>query len=417
MRAIAVRGGSVDVIVGTLTLQYSTVSGNTGGRGVLNVGGRLTIAASAISGNGTGVVHSNNFSVITNSTISGNTAGGVDAGFGGVTITNSTISDNTGRGVRTFARTIIETSTISGNTGGGVFNGDETSMSILNSTISGNSGVGFGGGIDNDGILTLSNSTVSRNSAANRGAGVYNTGRLTLARTLLSGNTAPEGPEMFHDPYGRVTADNYNLFGHDGDAGVVGFTPGATDLVPAEPLDAILDPALADNGGPTRTHALVPGSPAIDASPADTACAATDQRGVPRPQDGDEDTVALCDIGAFERAAVTYDFGGFLPPVDGPPTFNTRHAGSAVPVKFSLGGDQGLDILMAGYPASRQINCDTADARSAIELTDGGSLSYDAAADTYSFAWKTDREWAGTCRLLSVRLNDGSEHTAYFDFR
>src|SRR5207248_3131225 len=97
-------------------------------------------------------------------------------------------------------------------------------------------------------------------------------------------------------PYfsGTVTANNSNLFGNDGNAGVVGFTPGATDVVPAEPLTAILDPMLADNGGPTQTHALVPGSPAVDASPADADCAPTDQRGVPGPQ------VPACDIGAFE---------------------------------------------------------------------------------------------------------------------
>ena len=98
--------------------------------------------------------------------------------------------------------------------------------------------------------------------------------------------------------FGTVTADAFNLFGVDGVAGVTGFTPGPTDLVPAAgvQLPDILDPVLADNGGYTLTHALVPGSPAVDAVPTDCGPPATDQRGVPRPQG------AACDIGALEVA-------------------------------------------------------------------------------------------------------------------
>ena len=73
-----------------------------------------------------------------------------------------------------------------------------------------------------------------------------------------------------------------------------------TDIVPAVPLTGILDPALADNGGPTKTHTLVTGSPAIDAVPAASCATTGDQSGVMRPQDGDLDTVADCDIGALE---------------------------------------------------------------------------------------------------------------------
>ncbi|MDQ3565686.1 MAG: hypothetical protein M3436_16765 [Pseudomonadota bacterium] len=146
---------------------------------------------------------------------------------------------------------------------------------------------------NNVGTLTLTNSTVSGNSAETYDSGgVLNTGTLTLARTLVSGNTSPTGPEI--GDYGTITANNYNLFGHDGDAGVFGFSPGSTDLVPSESLGAILNATLANNGGPTRTHALAAGSPAIDASPDDADCAPTDQRGVRRPQR------AACDIGAFE---------------------------------------------------------------------------------------------------------------------
>ena len=95
------------------------------------------------------------------------------------------------------------------------------------------------------------------------------------------------------------TANDFNLFGREGDAGVAGFTPGSTDIVPNEPIGGILLP-LADNGGDTdtRTHALAMGSPALDASPDDATCPAVDQRGSPRPRG------PACDIGSFEGAAV-----------------------------------------------------------------------------------------------------------------
>jgi hypothetical protein len=131
-------------------------------------------------------------------------------------------------------------------------------------------------------------------------------GTLTLVRTLVAGNTAPIGPEIFHIA-GTLLADNHNLFGFNGNAGVEGFTPGATDIVPSTgvQLADILTPTLANNGGPTQTHALVPGSPAIDAGGSDCTDAAgevlaTDQRGRPRVVDGTNDGIPACDIGAFE---------------------------------------------------------------------------------------------------------------------
>ena len=146
-------------------------------------------------------------------------------------------------------------------------------------------------------ILTLSNSSVSGNTAIEGGAaGVQNNnGTLILIRTLISGNNDYFGGANEVEGVGTIVANNYNLFGHDGDAGVLGFSLGPTDIVPSEGLGAILNTTLANNGGPTQTHALVADSPAIDASPDDADCAATDQRGVRRPQG------PACDIGAFEK--------------------------------------------------------------------------------------------------------------------
>jgi len=123
--------------------------------------------------------------------------------------------------------------------------------------------------------------------------GSYST--LTLNRSLISGNTAPDGSEVFTStsPYASVHANNFNLFGHNGNAGVVGFSPGPRDIVPTVSVSRILEP-LAANGGPTLTQALVSGSPAIDAVRARCPPPATDQRGVRRPKG------PACDIGAFE---------------------------------------------------------------------------------------------------------------------
>ena len=84
-----------------------------------------------------------------------------------------------------------------------------------------------------------------------------------------------------------------------------------------------------------------------------------------------------------------------------------------------LGGDQGLDIFAAGYPKSERIDCTSSGSMDDIELTvtaGGSSLTYNAATDQYTYTWKTDKAWGGTCRKLTVRLKDNSDHVAYFSF-
>jgi probable HAF family extracellular repeat protein len=116
---------------------------------------------------------------------------------------------------------------------------------------------------------------------------------------------------------------------------------------------------------------------------------------------------------------VIYDFTGFFRPVDNPDVLNKAKAGSALPVKFSLGGDMGLDVFSSGSPSSRAIGCDSSDPVDAIEETvtaGSSSLSYDATTDLYTYVWKTNKAWAGTCRQLAVTLDDGSTHLANFKF-
>jgi hypothetical protein len=123
---------------------------------------------------------------------------------------------------------------------------------------------------------------------------------------------------------------------------------------------------------------------------------------------------------AYVIGPVLFDFSGFFPPVDNPPAVNVVNAGRAIPVKFSLSGDKGLDIFAEGFPVSQQIECIDGAPTSDIEQTvtgGGSSLSYDAEIDTYTYFWKTEGSWAGTCRRLIVRLSDGSERVAFFKFK
>jgi len=115
-----------------------------------------------------------------------------------------------------------------------------------------------------------------------------------------------------------------------------------------------------------------------------------------------------------------YDFDGFFEPVNNLPTVNLVSAGRAIPVKFSLGADEGLDIFEEGFPKVQQVDCESSAPLEEIDQTvtaGESSLIYDAATNTYQYVWKTDRAWAGSCRRLTVGLDDGSRHHADFRFR
>jgi len=117
---------------------------------------------------------------------------------------------------------------------------------------------------------------------------------------------------------------------------------------------------------------------------------------------------------------VIFNFSGFFQPVDNLPTVNQVNAGRAIPVKFSLGGNQGLNILAAGSPASQQITCASGAPLDDIEETStagSSSLQYDAATGVYTYVWKTEKGWANTCRQLIVTLIDGTQRTAQFRFK
>jgi hypothetical protein len=159
---------------------------------------------------------------------------------------------------------------------------------LVNTTVSENHALDQGGGIMNLGTLWLLNCTIVSNAVflsegPGTGGGVCNSGTVYSKNTIFAGNTALTGPDFF----GVLTSQGFNLIQDTSDCTLIGDTTG--NLLGVDPL---LGP-LQDNGGPTYTHALLPGSPAINAGTNDGA-PSTDQRGVSRPQG------PSTDIGAFE---------------------------------------------------------------------------------------------------------------------
>jgi CSLREA domain-containing protein len=302
---IANRGG------GTLTLTNSTVANNIGGGMLSRFGGTLVLTNTTIADNGgIGISDSRGTVTLIDTRVVGNTAGGISAFFDNVTIARSTIARNStsgnGGGIRNFIGTVtITRSTIAGNSaagsGGGIFTEGSfgrvgAPVTLTNSTVSGNSADGAGGGIKIDGpaSATLTNSTVTRNSAQ-VGGGLSVGGEdasLRFTNSIVAQNTASTGPDVLDAGPERGAGARFSLIG-DGSGNFITNTNGNQVGSADAPIDPKLGP-LAQNGGPTRTHALLAESPAIDAA-SDPECPAADQRGVPRPQG------AACDIGSYER--------------------------------------------------------------------------------------------------------------------
>jgi hypothetical protein len=114
-----------------------------------------------------------------------------------------------------------------------------------------------------------------------------------------------------------------------------------------------------------------------------------------------------------------FPFTGFFAPVDNPPTLNQMNAGRAVPLKFSLGGNQGLSIFAPDYPKSQTIQCSAQSPVDGVEQTvtaGSSSLSYDPVTGIYTYTWKTDRSWANSCRQIILKFIDGQIYTANFRF-
>jgi hypothetical protein len=305
-RVLIVESGAVTI--GGVTIQGANAGGGGYGGGLAVLGdSALTLRDSIVTSNtapldGGGIFNSATLTVI-DSLVSHNTAVGAGGGIAAllavttlsrVTVRGNTSMNGVGGGVYILDGPLdVVDSTISGNQavlGGGMYNAG--GLAVINSTVSGN----IGGGIFNGNYmipvsLSLYNATITRN----QGGGIFNSSGGTFVNTVYLQNTLLDG--NLDDCLGTVTSQGYNLFSTTAGCTISG---GMHDLknVPGK------TGPLQNNGGPTFTNALLPGSPAIDAgNPFGCldnlgATLHTDQRGAPRPADGAGSTI--CDIGAFE---------------------------------------------------------------------------------------------------------------------
>ncbi|MFN6528980.1 DUF4347 domain-containing protein [Nostoc sp. ChiSLP03a] len=296
--------GSTDIIdasYGILNLTNSSISGNTGD-GISNGGGRVSLTNSSVSSN-------TRFGIYNNAALIG--YGSYDSGI--LDLTNSSVSGNTEGGISNLGSFLrLTNSSVSGNTGSGISNlgidddpyGGASSSAILNnSTVSGNTATSDGGGIYNDNTLNLLNTTVTNNTADSNGdgtgdsGGVFNSaGTITVANTIVAGNFDKSTfGNINPDVAGIFTDSGNNLIGNN--TGSTSFTTSTLVGTSATPIDPKLG-SLQNNGGATFTHALLTGSPAINAGNNTLVSGSliTDQRGAGfgRISGG------VVDIGAYE---------------------------------------------------------------------------------------------------------------------
>ena len=288
----APNGGGIQNGNGTLIVTNSTLSGNSAtnyGGGIYNGGGTLIVTDSTLSGNSVthygGAIHNlGGTMTVSGSTFTGNSAdtdgGGMHLLGGTVTVSDSTFTGN------------------SANRGGGIYVADG-SPTVINSTMTANSS-GFGGGLYNDnGTTTIINSTVAGNMASADGSGITNGttngSTLNLNNSIVAGNTGGEGTKQCLNRNDANTINARNSLIEDGLTCVNGTN---TNNLTGDPLLG----ALANNGGPTQTMALLDGSPAINtgdnalAVDADSNPLTTDQRG----SGYDRVFGSIVDMGAYE---------------------------------------------------------------------------------------------------------------------
>jgi hypothetical protein len=180
-----------------------------------------------------------------------------------------------------------------------------------------------------------------------------------------------------------------------------------TDTPTSTPTDTPTPTNTAtDTPTPTNTSTNIPTS-----TPTATS--------TPTPMNTPTNTPSPTSTSTATATANLYNFTGFFQPVDNLPTLNLVNAGRSIPVKFSLGGYQGLSIFASGYPSSSTVTCGVTaiDAIEETVIAAASSLSYDASTDQYIYVWKTDKAWAGMCRTLVIKLVDGTYHRANFKFK
>ena len=362
-------GNQIDVTLSGLTLTGGdpSITDNSADGGAILNREILLLSGSVVSGNasldGGGIYNSSDGTlVVTSSTLSGNLSefGGGITNRGTATITNSTLSDNSagqGGGIANSGGTATVTnSTLSNNSssgnGGGIFSSFNSAVTITNSTLSGNSASNNGGGIYNTGGTAIVTSSTLSGNSADFGGGISNRGTATITNSIVANSS---GGDLENNTPDNFFTGSFNLIGDGQDLG------GLTGTITGDPL---LGP-LAFNAGPTETHALLPGSPAINAGD-DNVTQTEDQRGLARNFNG-------VDIGAFELQPVapivtsfTRDEGGTLDTLARPDLLST------ISVSFNVDVSVSADDL--------EIRNDTLGG--SLVNTSGLTFSYDASTQT-----------------------------------
>jgi CSLREA domain-containing protein len=320
-------GGAIRIESGSkLTLEDSHVTTNTAGSqgGAIYNAGTLVMTNTRVDtnsslGDGGGLMNAGTLT-ITGSSVDHNYAtsgngGGID-NTGSLALTDSTLDHNSassnGGGLFNSASLTVLRSTFSSNSsnsGGGLYTQTSNQLvTLTNATLSGNWANANGGGLYADtGTASLFNATLAQNMAdhdhdkVGYGGGVYvNSATLNARNTLIANNADQLPSSVAPDCYGPLTSQGYNLI-----QSYVGCAISGVGTGNILGQSALLG-SLWTNGGPTYTHRLMPGSPAVDGgNPAGCkdylgATLTADQRGVSRPVDGNSDGTARCDIGAFE---------------------------------------------------------------------------------------------------------------------
>jgi len=345
-RVFHLKDNAADLTLTDLTVRGGSTDHKGGGIWVEHSLARLTATRVIVTGN-----------------IAENGAGIFNDGT--MTLTDVVISNNgnattkEGGGIHHKEAATLNGVTISGNQaadGGGIHNDNAANgLSLTNVTVSGNTATNKGGGMYTQKPVTILNSTFTLNSAATGGGIFNNLGTIDIKNTIVAQNTATLNPDVD----GVFNSQGNNLIGDTGTAG--GFTHGAKSDqagTAVSPIDPRLD-ALQNNGGFTQTHALLAGSPAIDAGTSAGAPAA-DQCGSARPVDGDGDATATVDIGAFEYAPVFVSY--YLDGVGDGSDIPTAALKTSAPSDITLDNfDPGRDALAGLTLAGSDLGLNEAD--------------------------------------------------------